>query len=88
VAKRHPDLLFDPDTDTDPEFIRFPLPFSFRQRPAITSGGLGTNGLATGLPSALLVIRSRQPVSAVASRVLIFVERVRDGPPISTPRYP
>jgi hypothetical protein len=76
VAKRHPDLLFDPDTDTDPdpEFIRFPLPFSFRQRPAITSGGLGTNGLATGLPSALLVIRSRQPVSAVASRVLIFVD--------------
>ena len=56
MAKRHSDLLFDPDTDTDPdpEFIRFPLPFSFRfrQRPAITSGGLGTGGLATGLPSA------------------------------------
>jgi hypothetical protein len=23
VAKRHPDLLFDPDTDPDPDFIRF-----------------------------------------------------------------
>jgi hypothetical protein len=33
VAKRHPDLLFDPDTDADPDpdFIRFPLSFSFRQ---------------------------------------------------------
>jgi hypothetical protein len=29
VAKRHPDLLFDPDTDADPDpdFIRFPLSF-------------------------------------------------------------
>jgi hypothetical protein len=59
------------------------LPFSFRQRPAITSGGLGTNGLATGLPSALLVLRSRrrsrQPVSAVTRRVLIFVDNDRDN---------
>jgi hypothetical protein len=33
VAKRHSDLLFDPDPDTDPDpdFIRFPLSFSFRQ---------------------------------------------------------
>jgi hypothetical protein len=31
VAKRHPDLLFDPDTDADPDFIRFSLSFSFRQ---------------------------------------------------------
>jgi hypothetical protein len=23
VARRHPDLLFDPDTDPDPDFIRF-----------------------------------------------------------------
>ncbi|MFZ4396484.1 MAG: hypothetical protein ACOYOU_12745, partial [Kiritimatiellia bacterium] len=34
MAKRHPDLLFDPDTDTDPDINRFPLSFSFRQRPA------------------------------------------------------
>jgi hypothetical protein len=32
VTKRHPDLLFDPDTDVDPDpdIIRFPLSFSFR----------------------------------------------------------
>jgi hypothetical protein len=35
VAKRHSDLFFDPDTDPDPDFIRFPLSFSFRTTPAI-----------------------------------------------------
>ena len=43
----------------------------------------GTGGLGTGIPSALLVIRSRrrsrQPVSAVASRVLIFVDNDCDN---------
>jgi hypothetical protein len=46
VTKRHPDLLYDPDTDTDPvpDSTRFPSSLSFRQQviapfPAISTFG-------------------------------------------------
>jgi hypothetical protein len=29
-------ILFDPDTDPDPDFIRFPLSFSFRRTFTLT----------------------------------------------------